>query len=107
MSPPGLKMTLCHAIISPSAFVIPLHPTLLASMEACSGLGVHQAFTSYSDPQGHADTDRSMRTLREEPYWLQEWSCPFELLSTLYSWIVYYNHHYLHSPQGQSSTMEV
>jgi hypothetical protein len=29
-------------------------------------MGVHQAFTSYNNPKGNADTERMMRTLKEE-----------------------------------------
>ena len=47
-------------------------PTTLAFMEACSPLRIHQAFTRYSNPQGNADTERFMRTLKEECLWLQE-----------------------------------
>lgn len=52
-------------------------PTAQAFMAACSTLGVHQAFTSYNHPKGNADTERVMRTLKEECLWLQEWTCPF------------------------------
>ena len=33
-------------------------PTSVACMRACSTLGVHQAFTSYNHPTGHAETER-------------------------------------------------
>jgi putative transposase len=51
-------------------------------------------------PKGNADTERFMRTLKEEGLWLQEWSCPFQLISPLGSWIEEYNEHYLHSALG-------
>jgi putative transposase len=72
-------------------------PTATAFMKACSTLGIHQAFTSYSNPKGNADTERVIRTLKEECLWLREWTCPFELLQALEDWICYYNEHYLHS----------
>jgi hypothetical protein len=34
-----------------------------------------------------------MRTLKEECLWLQEWSCPFRLISRLESGIGGYNEH--------------
>ena len=55
-------------------------PTSIAFMAACGTLGVHQMFTSYNNPKGNADTERFMRTLKEECLWLQEWSCPFQLI---------------------------
>ena len=66
-------------------------PTSIAFMAACSTLGVHQMFTSYNNPKGNADTERFMRTLKEECLWLQEWSCPFQLISRLASWIEEYS----------------
>jgi putative transposase len=75
-------------------------PTSVAFMKACSTLGVYQAFTSYNNPKGNADTERLMRTLKEECLWLQEWTCPLELVEALTRWINQYNEHYLHSALG-------
>jgi putative transposase len=75
-------------------------PTAIAFMEACSTLGIQQAFTSYNNPKGNADTERVMRTLKEECVWLSEWTSPFELSRGLADWITYYNEHYLHSSLG-------
>jgi putative transposase len=41
-------------------------PTSLAFMEACSTLEIHQAFTRDHNPKGNADTQRVIRTLKEE-----------------------------------------
>jgi putative transposase len=75
-------------------------PTSIAFMEACSTLEIHQTFTSYNNPKGNADTERFMRTLKEECLWLQEWNCPSQLINMLGSWIEEYNEHYLHSALG-------
>jgi putative transposase len=75
-------------------------PTSLAFMRACAMLEVHQAFTSYNNPKGNADTERFIRTLKEECLWLQEWTCPFTLVSALETWLDDYNEHYLHSALG-------
>jgi putative transposase len=45
-------------------------PTAMAFMEDCATLRIHQAFTSYSNPKGNADTERVIRTLKEECLWL-------------------------------------
>ena len=47
-------------------------PTSLAFMRACAALGIRQAFTSYSNPKGNADTERFLRTLKEELVWLRD-----------------------------------
>jgi putative transposase len=75
-------------------------PTSVAFMQACSTLGIHQTFTSYNNPKGNADTERLMRTLKEESLWLQEWRSPFTLISALERWIDDDNEHYLHSALG-------
>ena len=41
-----------------------------------AGMGVRQAFTSYSNPKGNSDTERFLRTLKEELVWLHEWTSP-------------------------------
>jgi transposase InsO family protein len=58
-------------------------PTSLAFMQACATLAIQQAFTSDNHPKGHADTERGMRTLKEECLWLHEWTCPFVLVRVL------------------------
>jgi putative transposase len=75
-------------------------PTSIAFMKSCATLEIHQAFTSYNNPKGNADTERVMRTVKEECLWLQEWRCPVTLVSTLETWIEYYNERYLHSALG-------
>jgi putative transposase len=78
-------------------------PTSTAFIQACATLEIHQAFTSYNNPKGNADTERFMRTLKEECLWLQEWTCPLELIRALKDWLAHYNDHYLHSTLGYQS----
>jgi putative transposase len=52
-------------------------PTATAFMRACGLLGIQQALTSDNNPKGNADTERVMRTLKEECLWRQEWTCSF------------------------------
>ena len=53
-----------------------------------------------NNPKGNADTERIMRTLKEECLWLREWTCPFDPITALDAWIADYNEHYLHSALG-------
>jgi putative transposase len=48
-------------------------PTSLSFMKACSNLEVQQAYTSYNNPKGNADTERMTRTMKEDLFWLREW----------------------------------
>jgi transposase InsO family protein len=76
-------------------------PTSLAFMESCRTLDIHQAFTSYCNPKGNADTERVMRTLKEELFWLQEWKSPFVLERRFKEWVESdYNQLYPHSTLG-------
>ena len=75
-------------------------PTSRSFMETCSGLGIKQAFTAYNNPKGNADTERMMRTLKEELCWLREWSSAAELKMVLDSFVEDFNDGYLHSALG-------
>ena len=75
-------------------------PTSLGFMKACRGMGITQAFTSYNNPKGNADTERVFRTMKEELLWLRDWTSPFKLANNLGTWIAYYNESYLHSTLG-------
>lgn len=72
-------------------------PTSLSFMKACSNLEVEQVFTSYNNPKGNADTERMIRTMKEELFWLCEWTREDELGKELDKWVEYYNRNYLHS----------
>ena len=81
-------------------------PTSVAFMKACREMGIKQAFTSYGNPKGNADTERVFRTMKEELLWLSKWYSPFELTDALGKWIEDYNRSYLHSSLGYQSPMK-
>ena len=66
-------------------------------------LGIEQIFTSYNNPKGNAETERMMRTLKEELLWLREWGSLYEAQTALDVWIKSYNESYLHSAHGYRS----
>ena len=72
-------------------------PTSQKFMQACSVLEIKQIFTCYNNPKGNADTERVIRTLKEDLIWLKEWQTPFELEEDLKAWIDRYNNDYPHS----------
>lgn len=82
-------------------------PTSVAFMKTCVTLGIAQAFTSYNNPKGNADTERLMRTLKEELLWLREWTSPLELERVLAAWVDWYNTSYLHSALGYRTPGQV
>jgi len=71
-----------------------------AFMKACAALGIKQIFTSWNNPKDNADTERVMRTIKEDLVWPREWDFPFELEKALKQWIQNYNADYPHSALG-------
>ncbi len=80
-------------------------PTSVAFMQACRAMGLTQAFTSDNNPKGHADTERLMRTVKEERVWIHEWKSPEEFIEALDGWVKAYNSGYLHSARHYQTRM--
>jgi putative transposase len=78
-------------------------PTSVSFMKACSLLGITQTFTSYNNPKGNADTERMMRTLKEELVWINEWDNPTQFINHLTTWSEDYNQNYCHSALSYQS----
>lgn len=72
-------------------------PTSKKYMEACSVLEIKQIFASYNNPKGNADTERVIRTIKEDFVWVREFSSPFEFTEGFKIWVEDYNHDYPHS----------
>lgn len=66
-------------------------PTSQRFMRDCSTLGIKQIFTTWSNPKGNSDTERVMRTIKEDIVWPFDWDNPFEFEVALEKWIVSYN----------------
>lgn len=75
-------------------------PTSVLFMREIGSLGIRQAFTAYSNPKGNADTERVIRTIKEELIWLREWSSAEELANTIPEFAADFNENYLHSALG-------
>jgi len=82
-------------------------PTSLSFIKTCSNLDIQQIFTSYNNPKGNADTERMIRTMKEELFWIREWSSEREISLELDRWVEYYNRNYLHSVLGYRTPMQV
>lgn len=72
-------------------------PTSEKFMKECSQLGIHQIFTSYNNPKGNADTERVIRTIKEDLIWPREFTSAYEFDRELDRWIYEYNNVYPHS----------
>jgi len=71
-------------------------PTSQRFMMNCSILGIKQIFTTWSNPKGNSDTERVMRTIKEDIVWGYDWNNPFEFQIALENWIHNYNADYPH-----------
>ena len=82
-------------------------PTSTSFMRDMVTLGIEQIFTSYDNPKGNADTERVMRTIKEEIIWLNEFGSFEEAREKIGNWIeVDYNKFYVHSQLGYMSPDE-
>lgn len=71
-------------------------PTSQRFMMSCSLLGVKQIFTTWCNPKGNSDTERVMRTIKEDIVWPYDWDNPFNFENHLDKWIQDYNIDYPH-----------
>jgi len=81
-------------------------PTSIKFMAACNVLGIKQIFASYDNPKGNADTERVIRTMKEDLIWPNDFQTPFELESALDGWVIDYNTDYPHSTLGYKTPCE-
>jgi len=81
-------------------------PTSRSFMAKMTILGIEQIFTSYDNPKGNAETERMIRTIKEEVVWLHEFESLAEAKKIIGSWIEKYNREYVHSALGYLSPLE-
>jgi len=82
-------------------------PTATSFMKDMATLGIEQIFTSYDNPKGNAETERVMRTIKEEIIWLNEFASFEEAKEKIGRWIQEdYNKLYVHSQLGYMSPEE-
>jgi len=67
---------------------------------------IKQIFASYNNPKGNADTERVIRTIKEDLIWPNEFCTPFDLQVELDKWIVNFNCDYPHSALGYKTPSE-
>jgi len=79
-------------------------PTSVAFMRDTAELGINQIFCSCDNPRGHAETERVIRTTKEEVLWLNDFGSFEEARATIGAWIGQdYNRLYVHSALGYLS----
>jgi len=78
-------------------------PTSKSFMKFCSELGIKQIFASYNNPKGNAETERMIRTIKEEVIWVHEFESLDEAKEKIKGFIEFYNREYPHSAIGYKS----
>ena len=81
-------------------------PASTAFRGACEALGINQIFASYGNPKGNADTERMMRTIKEDLIYSNDFQTFNELETALATWTKRYNEEFLHSTLGYESPIE-
>lgn len=82
-------------------------PTSTGFLATTSLLGIEQISTSYENPKGNAETERLMRSIKEELLWLREFTNLEDARAAIRQWIEGdYNQHYVHSSLGYMSPVE-
>ena len=82
-------------------------PTSVSFMRNTSIMGIEQIFCSYNNPKGNAETERVIRTIKEELLWLNEFTSFEESRDGIENWIREdYNRLYFHSALGYQSPEE-
>jgi putative transposase len=81
-------------------------PTSQRFMKECAALRLKQIFTCYNNPKGNADTERVMRTIKEDLVWTHDFQTPEGFAAALEKWVIAYNTDYPHSALGYATPGE-
>ena len=81
-------------------------PTSARFMKACYHLGIKQIFTSFNNPKGNADTERLIRTIKEDLYWVREWRNGYEFEQAFGNWVDDYNNDFPHMALGYQTPQQ-
>lgn len=69
-------------------------------------LAINHVTTSYNNPKGNAETERVIRTIKEDGIWPYEFDALQEAVASITETIVFYNTEYPHSSLGELSPIE-
>ena len=81
-------------------------PTSEQFMRSCSSLGIKQIFTSFNNPKGNADTERLMRTIKEDLVWIYEWDSSYSFELAFKDWVENYNSDFPHMALGYKTPQQ-
>lgn len=81
-------------------------PTSRRYRGECQVLEIEQVFTTYDNPKGNADTERVIRTVKEEAIWPYEFESLEQARKKIVQGITFYNETYCHSSLDDQSPQE-
>jgi len=81
-------------------------PTSRRFMSYCMERGINQIFATYNNPKGNAETERVIRTIKEEVVWINEFETLEEAKVEMEKFVKFYNEEYCHSSIGYRSPRE-
>ena len=81
-------------------------PTSALFIQSCSALCIKQIFTSFNNPKGNADTERVMRTIKEDLVWIYEWDCSYGFEKAFKIWVEDYNCDFPHMALGYNTPQQ-
>jgi len=79
---------------------------LIVEKKQAALLGINHITTSYNNPKGNADTERFMRTFKEEIIYPNEFDSLEEAKKAVEDFITFYNQDYPHSALGYLSPID-
>ena len=82
-------------------------PTSKTFRRHCRLLGIEHRLTSYSNPKGNADTERMMRTIKEDLVYVNEFQSVSQFRDKFDEWANWYNEKYPHSANKYKSPYQV
>ncbi len=81
-------------------------PTSARYENSVATLAINHVTTSYNNPKGNADTERFMRTFKEEVIWPNEFESLEESTAAVETFFRFYNQDYPHSALGGLSPID-
>lgn len=95
--PNGIRMHDSLMLVSDNG----CQPTSKRYQKECHYLNIQQVFTSFNNPKGNADTERFIRTLKEDLVWPREWENISDFSHAVTEWMDDYNKKFPHSSIGK------
>jgi putative transposase len=95
--PNGIKNVEYYTVIPSLVSDNGCQPTSKAFRKHAETLGMPQIFTCFSNPKGNADTERIMRTMKEDLFWTAEFNTFSEVKAAVEKWQHDYNYTFPHS----------